>query len=748
MKKALCVLLALLLFPAPALAQEGPLCVEVMGYRPMVVVYEVEDGKIASFEVVEHQEAPGHGAEVIAAGFDSLIGQDVQSARFDAVSGATRTSNGINGALRLAAQGAGKPYPGAAPAPAADLAAAQEAPPPPEAAAFPGDSFTFRDGISFGMSIEQVRALEPGDCLQTENGLVYLDRPLDGLYANIDYWFNDDALTEVYVSFREVPEDEALYLADFAEVDASLTAKYGPAYLLQADGSDDPSSGQPEPYSVWFMDGYTIYHKIYIDSNVRSHHIFFTSAAYEDNADESSASSFTFRNGVSFGMTMEQVRALEPDSPSQTENILRYFDQQFAGLDVYIRYWFNGNALTEVYVSFEEVYADDTPYFVDFDKAEAELTLKYGPASVTEEDTPGVPSSGEPELYSMWVMDGYTIYHDFYGDSDGRYHYIFFTSDAYEDEEDDIPKAPPEAAALPGDSLPFQNGVAFGMSMEQVRALEPGDPLQTEDSLTYYGQRYAGFQTEVFYFFTDNQLSFIDISFTEAHADDALYLADFADVEAALTAAYGPAIFSDEPASDDSDLLSMWTRDGCAIYHSFYNSSDEPLHFILSVPEAYVYEQDASPETSPAPTAAPAPEASPAPVFFRSGVALGMSMEQVRALELGNPSQTEDSLTYYGQRYAGLEMYVCYSFSANRLSSILVSFTASHADDALYRADFAEAEAVLTEKYGPASLSRSDGTNRPSIWFMDGCTLLHELHGDSGSLVHSIRFTTDAFDDE
>ena len=34
-------------------------------------------------------------------------------------------------------------------------------------------------------------------------------------------------------------------------------------------------------------------------------------------------------------------------------------------------------------------------------------------------------------------MDGYTIYHDFYGDSDGRYHYIFFTSDAYEDEEDD-----------------------------------------------------------------------------------------------------------------------------------------------------------------------------------------------------------------------------------------------------------------------------------------------------------------------
>lgn len=442
MKKALCVLLALLLFPAPALAQEGPLCVEVMGYRPMVVTYEVEDGKIASFEVVEHQEAPGHGAEVIAAGFDSLIGQDVQSARFDAVSGATRTSNGINGALRLAARGAGKPYPGAAPAPAVDLAAAQEAPPPPEAAAFPGDSFTFRDGISFGMSIEQVRALEPDVPVQLEHSLGYLGQQFAGLDAYIQYWFNDDALTEVYVFFEALYADDALYPANFSEVEAALTAKYGPAYLSEADDSDAPSSGLPEPYSVWFMDGYTIYHILSSYSGDLCHYIFFTSAAYDENVDESQetfpaptvslapetapAPGFSFRYGITFGMSMEQVRSLEPDDPIPSKDSLMYFDQQFAGCDMYAFYSFSANRLSDILIFFAEIHADDALYLADFDEAEAALTTKYGPASLSDADG--------SERSSMWFMDGCSISHELCGDSGDLCHIISFTTDAFDDE--------------------------------------------------------------------------------------------------------------------------------------------------------------------------------------------------------------------------------------------------------------------------------------------------------------------------
>ena len=594
MKKALCVLLALLLFPAPALAQEGPLCVEVMGYRPMVVTYEVEDGKIASFEVVEHQEAPGHGAEVIAAGFDSLIGQDVQSARFDAVSGATRTSNGINGALRLAARGAGKPYPGAAPAPAVDLAAAQEAPPPPEAAAFPGDSFTFRDGISFGMSIEQVRALEPDVPVQLEHSLGYLGQQFAGLDAYIQYWFNDDALTEIYVFFEEVYADDALFFADFDEVEAAFTAAYGPASFSFAD---------LPPYSMWYMDGYTIFHILLGNNGDRSHYIYFTSDAYDDEEDEAPkaspsptafpGASFSFRNGVSFGMTMEQVRALEPDDPLKRGNTLSYPSQQLAGLDAYIQYWFNDDALTEVYVFFEALYADDALYPANFSEVEAALTAKYGPAYLSEADDSDAPSSGLPEPYSVWFMDGYTIYHILSSYSGDLCHYIFFTSAAYDENVDE------------------------------------------------------------------------------------------------------------------------------------------------------------SQETFPAPTVSLAPETAPAPGFsFRYGITFGMSMEQVRSLEPDDPIPSKDSLMYFDQQFAGCDMYAFYSFSANRLSDILIFFAEIHADDALYLADFDEAEAALTTKYGPASLSDADGSERSSMWFMDGCSISHELCGDSGDLCHIISFTTDAFDDE
>lgn len=287
MKKALCVLLALLLFPASALAQEGPLCVEVMGYRPMVVVYEVKDGKIASFEVVEQKEAPGHGAEVIAAGFDSLIGQDAQSASFDAVSGATRTSNGINGALRLIARGAGKPYRGASP----------EAAPAP--AAFPGGSFSFRNGVTFGMTREQVRALEPGDPAQTEDSsLAYFGQQSAGLEASVLYQFSGNALTDVYVFFDEDHEDGSLYLADFDDVDAALASKYGPAILpASREWSDDQyrddetqwgravAAGDLEIGSVWLMPDYAILHMLYGGDSGISHSIVYSTDAYDFDED-------------------------------------------------------------------------------------------------------------------------------------------------------------------------------------------------------------------------------------------------------------------------------------------------------------------------------------------------------------------------------------------------------------------------------------------------------------------------------
>ena len=90
---------------------------EVTGFQPMKVAIDVDDaGKIVSVQVLEHNETPGFGADLIGAGFDALVGQDIATAQIDVKSGVTLTSGAINDALKAAA----------AAAPAAEAAPAEE----------------------------------------------------------------------------------------------------------------------------------------------------------------------------------------------------------------------------------------------------------------------------------------------------------------------------------------------------------------------------------------------------------------------------------------------------------------------------------------------------------------------------------------------------------------------------------------------------------------------------------------------
>ena len=90
---------------------------EVTGFQPMKVAIDVDDaGKIVSVNVLEHNETPGFGADLIGAGFDALVGQDIATAQIDVKSGVTLTSGAINDALKAAA----------AAAPAAEAAPAEE----------------------------------------------------------------------------------------------------------------------------------------------------------------------------------------------------------------------------------------------------------------------------------------------------------------------------------------------------------------------------------------------------------------------------------------------------------------------------------------------------------------------------------------------------------------------------------------------------------------------------------------------
>ena len=105
--------------PAEESAEETAAAVyEVTGFQPMKVAIDVDDaGKIVSVQVLEHNETPGFGADLIGAGFDALVGQDIATAQIDVKSGVTLTSGAINDALKAAA----------AAAPAAEAAPAEKA---------------------------------------------------------------------------------------------------------------------------------------------------------------------------------------------------------------------------------------------------------------------------------------------------------------------------------------------------------------------------------------------------------------------------------------------------------------------------------------------------------------------------------------------------------------------------------------------------------------------------------------------
>ena len=78
---------------------------DVTGFGPLKVEVAVDDaGKIASVKVLEHNETPGFGADLIAdtSVFEALVGQDIAGAKIDIKAGATLTSKAINSALKQA----------------------------------------------------------------------------------------------------------------------------------------------------------------------------------------------------------------------------------------------------------------------------------------------------------------------------------------------------------------------------------------------------------------------------------------------------------------------------------------------------------------------------------------------------------------------------------------------------------------------------------------------------------------------
>ena len=155
---------------------------------------------------------------------------------------------------------------------------------------------------------------------------------------------------------------------------------------------------------------------------------------------------FSFRNGITFGMTMEQVISAEGSQPDdKDENNLLYTGQKSAGKCATILYRFVNNALYGIGVIFKETHTNDNLYIEDFESVDEALTEKYGEPSVdkvyqwknnllkNDPDSYGLAvSAGHLMIGSKWDFEKYTIGHILQGDNFDISHNILYQDSSYQ----------------------------------------------------------------------------------------------------------------------------------------------------------------------------------------------------------------------------------------------------------------------------------------------------------------------------
>ena len=177
-----------------------------------------------------------------------------------------------------------------------------------------------------------------------------------------------------------------------------------------------------------------------------------TGTAASPAPDPASSEPFSFRDGITGGITMARVIAVEGKIPAeQTEDALLYSGESAAGLSTSLLYQFTNGKLTSAVYLFEEEHADENAYIDNFLAVDAALASKYGPAAMEEilweqelfKDTPsayGVAVSlGHLAYLSSWTVQGVSIDHMLSGDNFEILHGLAYTFDIPDAQPDTVP---------------------------------------------------------------------------------------------------------------------------------------------------------------------------------------------------------------------------------------------------------------------------------------------------------------------
>ncbi|MCL2544449.1 MAG: hypothetical protein FWE77_00875 [Clostridia bacterium] len=164
---------------------------------------------------------------------------------------------------------------------------------------------------------------------------------------------------------------------------------------------------------------------------------------------EPSSEPFSFREGITGGMTMARVIAVEGKIPAeQTEDAVLYNGESVAGFSASLMYQFKNGKLTHAVYLFEMKHADENAYIDDFNAVNAALASKYGPAALDEviwesdlfKDTPSAHgmavSLGHLVFLSSWTVRDVTIDHMLNGEDFEILHGLAYTFDLPDTEEE------------------------------------------------------------------------------------------------------------------------------------------------------------------------------------------------------------------------------------------------------------------------------------------------------------------------
>lgn len=143
------------------------------------------------------------------------------------------------------------------------------------------------------------------------------------------------------------------------------------------------------------------------------------------------AEPFSFRNGVTFGMTREEIIACEGAEPHNAkEDNLHYSAQKSAGKNCAVSYSLSEGKLYKIIVLFTDDHSFENLYIDDFDTIDEALQTKYGKPLVDTsyvwlndlyKDNPQehgfAVSAGHLAIMSQWLFDDFQIAHALLGDN-------------------------------------------------------------------------------------------------------------------------------------------------------------------------------------------------------------------------------------------------------------------------------------------------------------------------------------------